>query len=122
MPPATVGVGQAARVNLANVRVTQPGDTASSCDVVTTFFDESGASLGLGVLNGLGGEASATVAAPSHIGLLRAVVTIANPGVAQRACAVRSVLEVFDVNTRSTVFAVPSMFCLGASECSSLKN
>jgi hypothetical protein len=117
-PAVNIVEGQSVRVVMSNV-LSATGEAASiACPLTIRFFDTEGAPLGSEQTARLMPGASASVVATSRSKLIRATVSVANFSDPKKACAVKTMLEVFDARSGGTLFVVPSAVCLGNGACS----
>jgi uncharacterized cupredoxin-like copper-binding protein len=119
-----LGEGQNLRAVVSNVLIPDAATTPAACPVVVQFFGADGSLVGSAKTVDLNPGTSASVAAKSESGMLRAIVSVhadasnpsevADPG---GICAIRTTEEVFHRGSGQTLQAIPSVECLGNGAC-----
>lgn len=116
-PAVTISGGQGIRVVVANVRIPDPGTSSAPCSLTVRFLDAAGGLVGNVQTVQLAPGAAKSVAVASANGPVRALVRLTDVADVGNLCAVRNLVEVFDMHTAATIFAVPGATCLGGAPC-----
>jgi hypothetical protein len=123
-PAVNLAEGQNVRAVVSNVLIPDAATTPAACPVVVQFFDSNGSLVGDAKTVDLNPGSSASVAAKSASGMVRAIVSVhadpSNPSdVADPngICAVRTTEEVFHRGSGQTLHVIPSVECLGNGAC-----
>jgi hypothetical protein len=130
--PASLGVGvegarfsamsvtkdQGVRVIVSNVLVPANDIRPAPCQVQVSFFGPDGSPIGSAAMVQLKAGESASVVASQPSKLVRSVVSIGNVADPAKVCALRTNVEIFDVQTGTTFVSVPGESISGSTECS----
>ena len=109
---------QGLRAIISNVLAPANGTVLASCQVQVSFFDADGSPVGDATTVQLKAGESTSVPASHPSKLVRAVVSIGDVVDPAKACALRTSVEIFDVQTDTTFISVPGEFIGSSSECS----
>jgi hypothetical protein len=110
--------GQGARAIVSNVLVTANGSQLTPCQMQVSFFGADGTLIGKATTAQLKAGESISVPAQNPSKLVRAVVSIGDVVDPAKACALRTSVEVFDVETGTTFVSIPGESIGSNSECS----
>jgi hypothetical protein len=103
----TLTDGQGARTIISNVRVAENSVRFAPCQVWVSFFGADGSLIGNATAVQLKAGESTSVPALRPSKLVRAVVSIGNNVDSAKVCALRTSVEIFDVQTGTTLVTVP---------------
>jgi hypothetical protein len=106
--------GQGARAIVSNVLAPANGSQFAPCQVQVSFFGADGSLIGKATAAQLKAGESISVPAQNPSKLVRAAVSIGDVVDPAKVCALRTSVEIFDVQTGTTLVSVPS----SNSECS----
>jgi hypothetical protein len=109
---------QSARAIISNVLVPADGADLTSCQVRVSFFGADGSLIGNATTVQLKAGDSISVPAAQPSKLVRATVSIVDVVDLAKVCALRTNIEIFDVQTGTTFVSVPGEPIGGNSECS----
>ena len=109
---------QGARAIISNVLATANGTHLAPCQVQVSFFGADGSLIGNATTVQLKAGESTSVPASHPSKLVRAVVSIGDVVDPAKVCALRTSVEIFDVQTDTTFVSVPGEFIGSNSECS----
>jgi hypothetical protein len=109
---------QGARAIISNVLATANGTHLAPCQVQVSFFGADGSLIGNATTVQLKAGESTSVPASHPSKLVRAVVNIGDVVDPAKVCALRTSVEIFDVQTDTTFVSVPGEFIGSNSECS----
>jgi len=110
--------GQGARAIVSNVLAPANGSQLAPCQVQVSFFGADGSLIGKATTAQLKAGESISVPAQNPSKLLRAVVSIGDVVDPAKVCALRTSVEIFDVETGMTFVSVAGEFIGSNSECS----
>jgi hypothetical protein len=99
---------QSARAIISNVLTPAEGADLTPCQVRVSFFGADGSLIGDATTVQLKAGESISVAAARPSKLVRATVSIGDVVDPAKACALRTNLEIFDVQTGTTFVSVPA--------------
>ena len=109
---------QGVRVIVSNVLVPANDIRPAPCQVQVSFFGPDGSPIGSATMVQLKAGESASVVASQPSKLVRSVVSIGNVADPAKVCALRTNVEIFDVQTGTTFVSVPGESINGSTECS----
>jgi len=109
---------QGARAIISNVLATANGTHLAPCQVQVSFFGADGSLIGNATTVQLKAGESTSVPASHPSKLVRAVVSIGDVVDPAKVCALRTSVEIFDVQTDTTFVSVPGELIGSNSECS----
>jgi len=109
---------QGARAIVSNVLATANGTNLAPCQVQVSFFGADGSLIGNATTVQLKAGESTSVPASHPSKLVRAVVSIGDVVDPAKVCALRTSVEIFDVQTDTTFVSVPGELIGSNSECS----
>ncbi len=109
---------QGARAIISNVLATANGTHLVPCQVQVSFFGADGSLIGNATTVQLKAGESTSVPASHPSKLVRAVVSIGDVVDPAKVCALRTSVEIFDVQTDTTFVSVPGELIGSNSECS----
>jgi hypothetical protein len=109
---------QGARAVISNVLATANGTHLAPCQVQVSFFGADGSLIGNATTVQLKAGESTSVPASHPSKLVRAVVSIGDVVDSAKMCALKTSVEIFDVQTDTTFVSVPGEFIGGNSGCS----
>ena len=109
---------QSARAVISNVLVPAHGADLTPCQVRVSFFGADGSLIGNAATVQLKAGESISVPAAQPSKLVRATVSIGDVVDLAKVCALRTNIEIFDVQTGTTFVSVPGESIGGNSECS----
>ena len=98
---------QGARAIISNVLATANGTYLAPCQVQVSFFGADGSLIGNATTVQLKAGESTSVPASHPSKLVRAVVSIGDVVDPAKVCALRTSVEIFDVQTDTTFVSVP---------------
>jgi hypothetical protein len=110
---------QSARAIISNVLSPAEGTHLTPCQVRVRFFDADGSLIGEATTVQLKAGESVSVPAAQPSKLVRATVSISDVVDSAKVCALRTTVEIFDVQTGTTFVSVPGEPIGSNSECSS---
>jgi hypothetical protein len=110
---------QSARAIISNVLTPAEGSRLTPCQVRVSFFDADGSLIGDATTVQLKAGESILVPAAQPSKLVRATVSISGVVDPAKVCALRTTVEIFDVQTGTTFVSVPGEPIGSNSECSS---
>ena len=108
--------GQSARAIVSNVLAPANGTPLAPCQVQVSFFGADGSLIGKPTTAQLKAGELISVPASNPSKLVRAVVSISDAVDSAKVCALRTSVEVFDVQTGTTFVSVPGESIGGDSE------
>ena len=108
---------QGARAIISNVLATANGTHLAPCQVQVSFFGADGSLIGNATTVQLKAGESTSVPASHPSKLVRAVVSIGDVVDPAKVCALRTSVEIFDVQTDTTFVSVPGEL-ISNNECS----
>ena len=106
---------QGVRAIISNVLVPANSHLAP-CQVQVSFFNADGSLIGIATTVQLKAGESTSVSASHPSKLVRAIVSIGDVADPETMCALRTSIEIFDVQTDTTFVSVPGDF-IGKGEC-----
>ena len=109
---------QGLRAIISNVLAPANGTVLAPCQVQVSFFDADGSPVGDATTVQLKAGESTSVPASHPSKLVRAIVSIGDVVDPAKVCALRTSVEIFDVQTDTTFISVPGEFIGSNSECS----
>jgi len=109
---------QSARAIISNVLVPADGADLTPCQVRVSFFGADGSLFGNATTVQLKAGESISVPAAQPSKLVRATVSIGDVVDPAKVCALRTTVEIFDVQTGTTFVSVPGDSIGSNSECS----
>jgi hypothetical protein len=110
--------GQGVRAIISNVIAPANGAHLAPCQVQVSFFGADGSLIGNAATVQLKAGESASVPASHSSKLVRAIVSIDDVVDPVKQCALRTNVEIFDVQTGTTFVSVPGESIGSNSECS----
>jgi hypothetical protein len=110
--------GQGARAIVSNVLAPANGSRIAPCQMQVRFFGADGSLIGKATTAQLKAGESISVPAQNQSKLVRAVVSIDDVVDPAKVCALRTSVEIFDVETGTTLVSVPGESIGSNSECS----
>ena len=110
--------GQGARAIVSNVLAPANGSQIAPCQMQVRFFGADGSLIGKATTAQLKAGESISVPAQNPSKLVRAVVSIGDVVDPAKVCALRTSVEIFDVETGTTLVSVPGESIGSNSECS----
>ena len=108
---------QSARAIISNVLVPANGADLTPCQVRVSFFGADGSLIGNATTVQLKAGESISVPAAQPSKLVRATVSISDVVDPVKVCALRTTVEIFDVQTGTTFVSVPGESIGSNSEC-----
>ena len=99
--------GQGARAIVSNVLAPANGTQLAPCQVQVSFFGADGSLIGKPTTAQLKAGESISIPASNPSKLVRAVVSIGDVVDSAKVCALRTSVEIFDVQTGTTFVSVP---------------
>ena len=108
---------QSARAIISNVLAPADGADLTPCQVRVSFFGADGSLIGDATTVQLKAGESISVPAARPSKLVRATVSIGDVADAAKVCALKTNLEIFDVQTGTTFVSVPAEPTGSNSEC-----
>lgn len=99
--------GQGARAIVSNVLVPANGAHLAPCQVQVSFVGADGSMIGKATMVQLKAGESTSVSASNPSKLVRAIVSIGDVVDPAKICALRTSVEIFDVQTGTTLVSVP---------------
>jgi hypothetical protein len=109
---------QGARATISNVLAPANGAHLAPCQVRVSFFGADGSLIGNATTVQLKAGESTSVQASQPSKLVRATVSIGDVSDPAEVCALRTSVEIFDVQTGVTFVSVPGESIGSNSECS----
>ncbi len=109
---------ESARAIISNVLVAGDGADLTPCQVRVSFFSADGSLIGNATTVELKAGELISVPAAQPSKLMRATVSIGDIANTAKVCALRTNIEIFDVQTGTTFVSVPGEFIGRNSECS----
>jgi hypothetical protein len=109
---------QGVRAIISNVLAPANGTHLVPCQVQVSFFGADGSLIGNATTVQLKAGESTSVPALRPSKLVRAIVSIGDVGDPSKVCALRTSVEIFDVQTDMTFISVPGESIGSNSECS----
>jgi hypothetical protein len=109
---------QGLRAIISNVLAPANGTVLAPCQVQVSFFDADGSAVGDATTVQLKAGESTSVPAAHPSKLVRAIVSIGDVVDPAKVCALRTSVEIFDVQTGLTFVSVPGESIGSNSECS----
>jgi hypothetical protein len=109
---------QGLRAIISNVLAPANGAHLAPCQVQVSFFGADGSPIGNATTVQLKAGESASVSASHPSKLVRAIVSIGDVVDPPKVCALRTSVEIFDVQTGMTFVSIPGESIGGNSECS----
>src|ERR1700676_64767 len=110
--------GQGARAIVSNVLAPANGTQLAPCQVQVSFFGADGSLIGKATTVQLKAGESISVPTSNPSNLVRAVVSIGDVVDPAKVCALRTSVEIFDVQTGTTFATVSGESISSNSECS----
>jgi hypothetical protein len=108
---------QGVRALISNVLAPTNNAHPVACEVLVSFFDADGSVIGKVVTVQLKPGESTSVPASYPSKLVRAVISVGDIVDPDKACALRTSLEIFDVQTDTTFVSVPGETISRRGEC-----
>jgi hypothetical protein len=105
---------QGVRAIISNVLTPENGAHLAPCQVQVSFFGADGSLIGNAMMVKLKAGESTSVVASRPSKLVRAIVSIDDAVDSAKACALRTSVEIFDLQTDTTFVSIPGE----SSECS----
>jgi hypothetical protein len=109
--------GLGARAIVSNVLVSANGSQLTPCQIQVSFFGADGSLIGKVTMAQLKAGESISVSAQNPSKLVRAVVSLGDVVDPAKGCALRTSVEIFDVETGTTLVSVPGESIGSNSEC-----
>jgi hypothetical protein len=109
---------QGLRAIISNVLAPGNGTVLAPCQVQVSFFDADGSAVGDATTVQLKAGESTSVPASHPSKLVRAIVSIGDVVDPAKVCALKTSVEIFDVQTGLTFVSVPGESIGSNSECS----
>jgi hypothetical protein len=109
---------QGMRAIISNILAPANGAHLAPCQVQVSFFGADGSLIGNAMMVKLKAGESTSVVASQPSKLVRTIVSIGDAVDSAKACALRTSVEIFDLQTDTTFVSIPGESIGSNSECS----